>query len=188
MASSGRNSFPRAVSLDRKSFDLRWMKAGDGARLLSFARTLDEDDLLFLRMDLTRQDAVDDFVRQIEEGTRVALLAERDGKVVGYGSLNRRPANWQRHLGEIRTVVAKSERGSGLGRFLAEQMFDTARDMGLTKIVAQMAREQDGARRMFQRLGFTAEALLADWIQDRDGRQHDLVLMSYDVTALTESG
>jgi len=108
--------------------------------------------------------------------------------VVGYGSLNRRPANWQRHLGEIRTVVAKSERGSGLGRFLAEQMFDTARDMGLTKIVAQMAREQDGARRMFQRLGFTAEALLADWIQDRDGRQHDLVLMSYDVTALTESG
>jgi hypothetical protein len=51
-----------------------------------------------------------------------------------------------------------------------------------------MAREQDGARRMFQRLGFTAEALLADWIQDRDGKQHDLVLMSYDVTSLTESG
>jgi len=57
--------------------------------------------------------------------------------------------------------------------------------MGLTKIVAQMAREQDGARRMFQRLGFTAEALLADWIQDRDGRPHDLVLMSHDVTSLT---
>jgi L-amino acid N-acyltransferase YncA len=188
MPSSGRNSFPRAVSLGRKAFDMRWMKPGDGERLLSFARSLDEDDLLFMRMDLTRQDAVDDFVRQIEEGSRVALLAEYSGKVVGYGSLNRRPANWQRHLGEIRTVVAKSERGSGLGRFLAEQMFDTARDMGLTKIVAQMAREQDGARRMFQRLGFTAEALLADWIQDRDGRQHDLVLMSYDVTALTESG
>lgn len=188
MASKGGNNFPRAVSLDRKSFDVRWMKRGDGDRLLTFVRSLDEDDLLFLRMDLTRQDAVDEFVRQIEEGTRVALIAERDGRMVGYGSLNRRPAHWQRHLGEIRTVVAKSERGSGLGRFLAEQMFDTARDMGLTKIVAQMAREQDGARRMFQRLGFTAEALLADWIQDRDGRQHDLVLMSYDVTALTESG
>ena len=188
MASSGRSKFPRAVTLGRKSFDMRWMKPGDGERLLSFARSLDEDDLLFMRMDLTRQDAVDDFVRQIEEGSRVALIAERDGKMVGYGSLNRRPAHWQRHLGEIRTVVAKSERGSGLGRYLAEQMFQTARDMGLTKIVAQMAREQDGARRMFQRLGFTAEALLADWIQDRDGRQHDLVLMSYDVTALTESG
>jgi len=188
MASSSRNGFPRAVNLNRKSFDVRWMKAGDGARLLAFARSLDEDDLLFMRMDLTRQDAVDDFVRQIEEGSRVALIAERDGKMVAYGSLNRRPANWQRHLGEIRTVVSKTERGSGLGRFLAEQMFATARDMGLTKIVAQMAREQDGARRMFQRLGFVAEALLADWIQDRDGKQHDLVLMSYDVTSLTESG
>ena len=188
MAASGRNSFPRAVTLERKSFEMRWMKAGDGERLLGFARSLDEDDLLFMRMDITRKEAVDEFVSQIEEGSRVALIADRDGKMVGYGSLNRRPAHWQRHLGEIRTVVAKSERGSGLGRYLAEQMFQTARDMGLTKIVAQMAREQDGARRMFQRLGFTAEALLADWIQDRDGRQHDLVLMSYDVTALTESG
>jgi L-amino acid N-acyltransferase YncA len=188
MAANSRNHFPRSVTLDRKSFDVRWMKPGDGARLLEFARSLDEDDILFMRMDLTRQDAVDEFVGQIGDGSRVALIAERDGRMVAYGSLNKRPAHWQRHLGEIRTVVAKSERGSGLGRFLAEQMFSTAREMGLTKIVAQMAREQDGARRMFQRLGFTAEALLADWIQDREGKQHDLVLMSYDVTALTESG
>ena len=188
MASSSRNHFPRAVALGRKSFDVRWMKPNDGDRLLAFARSLDEDDLLFMRMDLTNREAVDEFVGQIGEGSRVALLAERDGTMVAYGSLNRRPAHWQRHLGEIRTVVAKSERGSGLGRFLAEQMFATAREMGLTKLVAQMAREQDGARRMFQRLGFTAEALLADWIQDRDGKQHDLVLMSHDVTSLTESG
>ena len=188
MASNSRNHFPRAVPLDRKTYDVRWMKGEDGPRLLAFARSLDEDDLLFLRIDLTRQDAVEEFMGQIDHGIRFALLAERDGKMVGYGSLNRRPAEWQRHLGEIRTLVAKSERGSGLGRFLAEQMFSTARDVGLTKIVAQMAREQDGARRMFQRLGFTAEALLADWIQDRSGKQHDLVLMSYDVTSLTEHG
>jgi L-amino acid N-acyltransferase YncA len=186
MASNGRNSFPRTVNLDRKSYDLRWMKPSDSDRMLAFARSLDEDDLLFLRVDLTQPDEVAEFMEQIESGSRWALLAERDGRMVAYGSLNRRPAHWQRHLGEIRTLVSKSERGSGLGRFLAEQMFATAREMGLTKIVAQMAREQDGARRMFQRLGFVAEALLADWIQDRDGRQHDLVLMSYDVTSLTE--
>ena len=109
MPSNSRNSFPRQVTLGRKSFDVRWMKTGDADRLLAFARTLDEDDLLFMRMDLTRQDAVEEFVRQIEEGSRYALLAEKDGKMVAYGSLNRRPANWQRHLGEIRTVVAKSE-------------------------------------------------------------------------------
>lgn len=182
------NHFPRQVTLGRKAFNVRWMKPGDGAALLAFARSLDEDDLLFLRMDLTNQEAVDDFMRQIGDGSRVALIAESNGAMVGYGSLNRRPAHWQRHLGEIRTIVSKENRGGGLGRFLAEQMFATAREMGLTKVVAQMAREQDGARRMFQRLGFTAEALLADWIQDRDGKPHDLVLMSHDVTSLTESG
>ncbi|HVR29881.1 MAG TPA: GNAT family N-acetyltransferase [Thermoanaerobaculia bacterium] len=188
MASNGRNRFPRAVAFGRKSFDVRWMRPDDGDALLRFARTLDEDDLLFMRMDLTRQEAIHEWTRQLEEGSRVVLIAEKDGAMVGYGSLNRRPAHWQRHLGEIRTVVAKEHRGSGLGRFLAEQMFATARQMGLTKIVAQMAREQDGARRMFERLGFTAEALLADWIQDRQGKPHDLVLMSHDVTSLTESG
>ena len=188
MAGHGRNGFPRPVTLGRKTYDLRWMKSGDGDALLRFARSLDEDDLLFMRMDLTRQEAVDEWLRQLADGSRVALIAEKDGAMVAYGSLNRRPAHWQRHLGEIRTVVTKEHRGTGLGRFLAEQMFATAREMGLTKIVAQMAREQDGARRMFQRLGFTAEALLADWIQDRQGRPHDLVLMSHDVTSLTESG
>jgi L-amino acid N-acyltransferase YncA len=188
MAPNPRNNFPRSVSLGRQSFDVRWMKPTDGDALLAFARSLDEDDLLFLRMDLTRKEAVDEWMRQLEDGSRIALIAEKGGRMVAYGSLNRRPAHWQRHLGEIRTIVSKENRGSGLGRFLAEQMFATAREMGLTKIVAQMAREQDGARRMFQRLGFVAEALLADWIQDREGRPHDLVLMSHDVTSLTETG
>jgi L-amino acid N-acyltransferase YncA len=188
MATHHRSNFPRAVSLGGQSFDVRWMKASDGPALLAFARSLDEDDLLFLRMDLTQQEAVDEWMRQLEDKSRVALIAEKGGRMVAYGSLNRRPAHWQRHLGEIRTIVSKENRGTGLGRFLAEQMFATAREMGLTKIVAQMAREQDGARRMFQRLGFVAEALLADWIQDRDGRPHDLVLMSHDVTSLTETG
>jgi hypothetical protein len=38
---------------------------------------------------------------------------------------------------------------------------------------------------MFERLGFTAEALLADWVIYRSGKTRDLVVMSHDVTALT---
>ena len=31
-----------------------------------------------------------------------------------------------------------------------------------------------------------AEALLTDYVMDRNGRTHDLIVMSYDVTGLTE--
>ena len=50
---------------------------------------------------------------------------------------------------------------------------------------SRMIREQEGARRMFEKLGFSAEALLTDWAIDRSGNTRDLVIMSYDVTALT---
>lgn len=185
MARKKEGGYPRSVTLGGKSYDLRWMEPADGDELLEFARSLDEEDLLFLRMDITRSEVVEEWLRQMEEGSRVALLAEKNGEMVGYGSLNRRPVDWQRHLGEIRVIVKSGHRGAGLGSHLAEAIFDTAKDLGMTKVVVQMAREQDGARRLFQRLGFTAEALLADWIQDRAGKPHDLVIMSHDVTSLT---
>jgi hypothetical protein len=47
-----------------------------------------------------------------------------------------------------------------------------------------MARQQVGARKMFQDLGFAAEALLADWVIDREGKTRDMLIMSYDVTGL----
>jgi gamma-glutamyltranspeptidase/glutathione hydrolase len=54
------------------------------------------------------------------------------------------------------------------------------------KIVARMASEQKGASQVLERLGFRAEALLADYVIDREERTHDLIVMSYDVTGLNE--
>ena len=67
---------------------------------------------------------------------------------------------------------------------LANEVFAVAEDMGLQKIVAQMASEQRGAQAVFEKLGFKAEALMADYVMDRQGRTHDLIVMSYDVTGL----
>jgi hypothetical protein len=35
-------------------------------------------------------------------------------------------------------------------------------------------------------LGFSAEALLADFVMDANGRTDDLVIMSYDVTGFVQ--
>ena len=41
------------------------------------------------------------------------------------------------------------------------------------------------AQAAFRRLGFVPEALLADYVEDRNGVSRDLVIMSYDVDGLT---
>ena len=68
-----------------------------------------------------------------------------------------------------------------MGRSLTSQIFDVARHLGLKKLMANMTVDQPGAQAAFRRLGFVPEALLADYVEDRDGTPRDLVIMSYDV-------
>jgi L-amino acid N-acyltransferase YncA len=167
------------------SITLRRFDAADRQALLDFAASLPEDDLMYLRNDLKQPEVVDRVIETVEQGRRVVVLAEEDGEIVGYAGVNRRDSDWFRHMGEIRVIVDSSRRSKGLGALLAREAVAIARDLGLTKLVAQMAREQQSARKVFERMGFTIEALLTDWVIDRRDRTNDMILMSLDVTSLT---
>jgi L-amino acid N-acyltransferase YncA len=180
-----KRTYPRTVDLHGAVLELSRLGPRDRDEVLAFARGLSEEDLLFLRMDITRDDVVDDWIRSQANDQRVTILARIDGQLVGYGSLNREPASWTRHLGEIRIIVSSSQRARGLGALLTREIVRIASELGLSKVIARMPLRQEGARRMFERLGFSAEALLADWVVDRAGTTHDLVIMGYDVTSLT---
>ncbi len=175
-------TYPRTIEARERSLVLRAMGAGDQESMLEFARGLPEEDLLFLPMDITRPDVVADWIRSIESGRRFAVLAEDEGTLAGYGSLNRQDIEWSRHLGEIRIIVSPAYRGIGLGGILADEILEIARGSGLTKIVAQMPRDQDSALNVFRKLGFNLESMLAEWVIDREGQTHDLVIMAYDVS------
>jgi len=179
--------YPRSIRLkDGAQVALRLMTPGDAASIASFARSLPEDDLLFLRMDITDPEAVAHWMRNLEAGLTTTVIAETGGAIAGYAALVQNRVGWQRHLGEIRAQVALPFRSQGLGRALAGEIFSLARGRGLRKIVAQMTPDQKGAMTTFERLGFRPEALLQDFVVDRSGRTRDLVVMAFDVTGLTE--
>jgi len=177
--------YPWTTSVHDRAVTLRLMTPQDKDALLEFVRSLPEDDLLFLSIDLTRPEAVEQWVRYISTGRITTVLLEHEGKLMGHGSLGHNELVWTRHLGEIQLLVSPKLRGLGMGALLANEVFDLARQLGLRKIVARMAAEQKGALQVFERLGFRPEALLADYVIDREGRTHDLIVMSYDVTGLT---
>ena len=157
------------------------MRAGDQQAMLEFARSLPEEDLLFLQVDITQEAVVSTWVRLIEEGRRFTVLLMHEGVLAGYCSLARQNVLWTRHMGEIRLIVNPRFRGAGLGAILAREILDVAPDAALRRIVAQMPRHQAGARAMFRKLGFNLESMLADWVIDRAGETHDLVILAYDV-------
>ncbi len=178
--------YPKFLELDENDFEVRRFAPADRVAMLEFARSLGEEDLLFLRYDITRDDVMDKWLDDEKNGQRITIVAHEKGKnrILGYSSLSREPLSWTRHLGEIRAIVNPEHRKIGLGEALTREIFDICTELDLMKVVARMPLRQAGARRMFERLGFSAEALLADWVMDRQGQTHDLVVMSIDVTSL----
>ena len=184
--SASKRTFPWTTTAKDKQVTIRLMKPADGKVLLAFAQSLPEDDLLFLSVDITRPEVVEQWGRNVQAGRVKTVLAEADGQLIGHGTLSLNELMWTRHLGEIQLMISPEHRGRGLGNILANEVFALAQELGLQKIVARMASEQRGALQVFERLGFKAEALLADYVMDRRDRTHDLIVMSYDVTGLTE--
>jgi RimJ/RimL family protein N-acetyltransferase len=180
--------YPREIGVggNRKA-TLRLMEKSDRDRMLDFARALPPDDLLFLRKDITDSVVVDDWVRDVEAGRTITVLAEGDGELVGYASLWQDESFWGRHVGEIRVLVRADYRGVGLGRRLSFDVFAIAKDLGLDKIIARMTPEQKRTRANLERLGFTVDAVLRGFVRDREGKAHDLLVMSSDVGGLTDA-
>jgi len=164
-----------------RQVSLRLMGAGDKAKMLEFARGLHEEDQLFLRSDITDPATVDDWLRGIEQGTTVTLLAEPEGRLAGYASLHVNPLRWTRKVGEISINTAREWQSRGLGENLCAEIVELGRTLELRKITAQMVADHKSARAMFERLSFHIEALLPDWVEDRERQCRDLLLMAYDL-------
>ncbi len=172
--------------IDGQTYTLRLMTGKDKKAMLKFAKSLPEDDLLFLAIDITNEDAVDNWIENIEKQRLHTILVEADGKLVGHGSLIHEEQVWTRHIGGMILLLGRETRGKGLGNILAGELFGYAEEIGLRKIMARMASEQRGAIQIFEKLGFKAEALLTDCVIDRNDKTHDLIIMSYDVTGFNE--
>jgi RimJ/RimL family protein N-acetyltransferase len=180
-----RRTYPWTTNVDGVRLTFRLMEPSDRDAIIAFARSLPNDDLIFLRTDITEPKTVDAWMNYIKSGRTISVVAEADGKLAGYASIHLNEALWTRHVGELRVLVGREQRGIGLGKRLTNEAFAIAKDLGLKKITAQMPTEQRGARQVFERLGFRPEALLADHVMSRDGHTHDLLLMSYDVAGFS---
>lgn len=162
---------------------IRRATAGDRDRLFAFAEDLPEHDLLFLGRDLKHPRVIDAWVAAIDEGSIDSLVDEgADGIVCGTAALVRDPLGWSPHVGEVRVLVAPEARGGGVGRRLLDELVRTAvEEHGLAKLCARMTPDQRGAIELFESAGFRAEALLHDQVADRQGRRHDIAILSLDL-------
>lgn len=181
MSNPSKRTYPRRVKTEAGEVEFRHMTAADEAAVLAFAKKLPVHDLLFIPRDISEPKVLSAWIKEIERGGMTSLLAVKSGAVVGCGTIVRDELSWSSHVGEIRMVVSKDVRGTGVGRALSQEIFALALEAGVEKIVAQMTVDQRGAIALFESLGFKAEALLREQVRDKAGKAYDIVVLGHNV-------
>jgi GNAT superfamily N-acetyltransferase len=181
MNSSEIRSYPLHVATEAGDIELRMMGPDDEAAVLEFAQKLPGHDLLFLPRNISEPKVLAAWIKEIERGSIISLLAVKSGRVIGCGAIVRDLLSWSPHVGEIRMVVSADVRGLGVGRALSQETFALALGVGLEKLLVQMTVDQTGAIAIFEGLGFKAEALLRDHVRDLAGKKHDIVVLAHNV-------
>ena len=157
---------------------MRHLQAGDEAALTRFFASVPHEDRIFFKEDLSDPQVIERWITS-DGGRRVVAIGD-DGEIAGtvavvpgLGSAD--------HVGEIRLVVGPSARGAGLGRALARRVLLEALELELKIIYVEVISQQASLVRMFQSMGFQAEALLPDFVRDGEGKFHDLMLLVHQV-------
>jgi RimJ/RimL family protein N-acetyltransferase len=172
--------YPRTVIVtEDREVEIWPMTADDALALLEFYRSLPPEDLLYLRDDVTKPEAMARWVESIESEQGWHLLAGYEGRIIADGELDHQFYGWSRHIGEMRIVVDPAFRGSGLSMLIAQEVLAQAADEDLHKVMVQMAVDQHSAIQLCTKLGFRHEAILKEHVQDQHGRLRDLKIMAY---------
>ena len=123
IASTLASRYPTEFELENdRKINIRLMVPADVEAVLTFAKCLDLNDLLYLRVNITERSAVERWAHYIEAGRTYTVLALDEKRVVGEASLLHSTASWTRHIGEIRMQVIPQARRNGLARALAQEI------------------------------------------------------------------
>src|SRR6266550_4222163 len=72
-------TYPWTTNVDGVRLTFRLMEPTDREAILDFARSLPNDDLMFLRTDITQPQTVDAWINYIKTGRTITVVAEADG-------------------------------------------------------------------------------------------------------------
>lgn len=155
---------------------LRPLVPEDRDRLVGLFRTLDPDDLITLKHDVTDENLVRSWVDRLDYDRVFPLVGQLEDDIVADATLHRRPGTRQSHVGEVRIVIGSKMRGKGLGAIMLEEMIALAEKLGLEQLEAQVTIGSTIAQRAFEKVGFRQEAILKDYFKTDDS-YHDVAVL-----------
>jgi ribosomal protein S18 acetylase RimI-like enzyme len=119
-----------------------------------------------------------EFIRRILAGAGVQMLAVTPAdSVVGWCDILRNPHEGFRHVGRLGMGLLPDYRRRGLGRHLAVQTIDAARQAGIERVELDVFASNQPAIALYRGLGFVIEGI-KHRARKLDGQYDDNVFMA----------
>lgn len=119
--------------------------------------------------------------RELLAGTRLLLVARRDGRVAGAGQLTLPVWPNARHRAEVQKVfVDAGLRGRGIGRALMSAIHDTARIRGRSLLLLN-TRHGGPAERFYKTLGYRPVGVIPGYTVGPAGESYDDLTLYYEL-------
>ncbi len=171
--------YPKEVILkDGTGVTLRPLKKGDEDLLFEMFSRLSDDDRWFLDHDVGDFRLIEGWVKNEVLDKMISTVAVLEGQIIAHATLIRKYPGAKSHTGRIRISVDPSFREKHLATWMLLDLINLAMGMGLETLTMQMVEERDSSLiRSVKKLDFSEEAVLKDYVKDRDGTPCNLVIM-----------
>ncbi len=173
--------YPKAiVTRDGTSVLLRPVVPSDEEALRTFFASIPEEERWFLRENLSDPQLLHQWIEALEYDYTLPIVAVRedDGTIVANLRLYRSKSDSIRHLAHLRVMVLPAYRDLKVGSWMILDSVKLAMDLGIEKLIAEfVAGVEEGAIAAAKKLDFHQEAVLKDYVKDRQGRDRHLIIM-----------
>jgi L-amino acid N-acyltransferase YncA len=171
---------------DGREVTIREINADDVERSHAFFRDLPEEDRAYLRVDVTDHDIVEKRINTIDRERIRRLVAVHEDEIVADGTLESDGLQWDDHMAELRLIVSRPFQRHGLGMLMARELYFLAARKNVEEIIVKFMPPQKAARNIFTKLGFHEDAVLHDYVKDRNGHKQDLIIMRCNLQSMWE--
>lgn len=170
--------YPKEIVLkDCTESIIRPLQKEDEPLLRQFYSEIPEDDRWYMRYDVMDPAVIRSWVENPEDVfSIIALCADR---IVAHARLHLYKYGCYNHQGRLRIIVKPEYRYKRLGSWMLLDLIHVGMDKGLRELRADfVVGVADAAIEAAYKLDFFKKAVLEDFVIDRQGQLHDLMIMT----------
>ena len=108
----------------------------------------------------------------------ISIVSVLEGRIIARGTLVSRCYGAKNHVGKIRISVDPVFREKHLATWMLLDLINLAMAWELEILIMRLVQDKDQSLiRSVKKMDFAEEAVLRDYVRDREGNHHNLVIM-----------